>query len=226
MPEQKRRYYVGPNLLSDIRDTITRVNSTPLKDTAAKRVASVSQDPTDATSIRKCTLNGRWPKDTTATLTWTYGGTLTATMTAQNLFRTVPCGTVTVGRVANDWYLLEGQEDPPFRIATFTGDSSGGWAKGTTTTINFSEPLCDGLTSVTAVNHFCSVGGGDVGVSRDEDSKWYLVTWEMDQVCDTKIEDITLALNTATCAILKTIHTATVQYMQMTYPYVTCTGQD
>lgn len=222
MPQNKQRYFIGQNLLSDIRSTINKVDSLPQRVSLTRIPSSSTQDPTDAPVIRKCVLGSRWNKDTTATLTWTPGDTVTATMTAQNLFRNVLCGTVTVGRVGNTWYLLEGQEEPPFRVATFSGDSSGGWAKDTTATITFTEPLCDGVSTATAANYFCSVGGGRVGVSRNESSVWHLVTWEMEQVCDRKLDDITIELNTSTCAIMKTLHTSTVQYMQMTYPYIDC----
>lgn len=112
-----------------------------------------------------------------------------------------------------------------FRMATFTGDSSGGWPKDSTTTITFSDPIYGGQTA-TAKNYFCSIGGGDVGVARTVSNVWHLVSWEMESVCDTKIEDITIDLNTANCAITKTLHTTTVQYLTLSFPYVTCSGQD
>jgi hypothetical protein len=115
-----------------------------------------------------------------------------------------------------------------FRLATFDGDSSDGWAVFNEATITFTNPIYNGQTAV-AKNYFCSIGGGgeaEVGVARDISNVWHLISWPMGQACDTKLDDITIALNTANCVITKTLHTSTVTYLSLTFPYVTCSGQD
>lgn len=116
-----------------------------------------------------------------------------------------------------------------FRIATFAGDSSGGWPVGGNQTITFINPIYNNQTA-TALNYFCSIGGGGgaakVGVARDISNVWHLISWPMQEVCGIKLDDISIELNTANCAILKTLHTSTVQYLKLTFPYVTCGGQE
>lgn len=115
-----------------------------------------------------------------------------------------------------------------FRMAKFTGDSSGGWAVGSQATITFTNVIFGGETAI-AINKFCSIGGGgsaEVGVARDISNTWSLISWPMQEVCDVVLEDVSISLNTETCAILKTLHTATTQYLKLTFPYVTCGGQD
>ena len=125
--------------------------------------------------------------------------------------------------------LTFGYRQPPprdtFRMATFTGDSSGGWPVGNTAVVTFSDPVWGGATA-TAKNYFCSIGGGDVGLCRNASNVWHLVSWEMQQLCDIKVDDVSISLNTANCAIEKTIHTSTVSYLSLSFPYVTCSGQD
>jgi hypothetical protein len=104
-----------------------------------------------------------------------------------------------------------------FRMARISAP----WAFEDTTTITFDNPIHSGATA-TAINYFCSIGGGRVGVCKDSTGVWHLVAWEMESVCDIKLEDISFALDTASCAITKTLHTATVQYLTLTFPYSTC----
>ena len=114
------------------------------------------------------------------------------------------------------------------RMATFSGDSSGGWPVYSDATITFTNSLFGGETAV-AHNRFVSLGGAgvcEVAVARDISNSWNLISWPVGQVCDTALVDISMQLNTATCAIVKTLHTVTVQFLQLTFPYVTCSGQD
>ena len=110
------------------------------------------------------------------------------------------------------------------RMATFAGDPSGGWAIGASATVTFTNSIFGGETAV-AYNRFVSLGGGgaaEVAVARDISNSWNLIAWPMQSVCDTKLDDITIALDTASCAITKTLHTTTVQYLTLTFPYSTC----
>ena len=114
------------------------------------------------------------------------------------------------------------------RMATFSGDSSGGWPVNASATVTFTNSIFGGETAV-AYNRFVSLGGAgacEVAVARDISNSWNLISWPMLHVCDIKLDDISVALNTASCAITKTLHTSTVQYLALTFPYVTCSGQD
>lgn len=104
-----------------------------------------------------------------------------------------------------------------FRTATFSGD----WHVDTTTTITFTNVTVTPQTA-TARNIFCGIADGDVGVCQDELKEWYLVSWEMQEICTTRIIDIQLQLDTANCVILKTLVTATQKFMRLTFPFATC----
>lgn len=104
-----------------------------------------------------------------------------------------------------------------FRTATFAGP----WAKDSTTTIQFTDITVTPQTA-TAVNKFCGITDGDIGVCKHDNGKWYLVSWEMDEVCTTRLINMTLQLNTANCAIEKTLVTSEFRFMKLTYPFATC----
>lgn len=104
-----------------------------------------------------------------------------------------------------------------FRTARFTGS----WNVDTTATVEFTNSTFTPQTA-TALNLFCGIADGDVGLCKDIENVWHLVSWEMKEVCTTRLIDMTLQLNTANCAILKTLVTSTFRFVTLTYPFATC----
>jgi len=104
-----------------------------------------------------------------------------------------------------------------FRIAAFTGS----WNVDSTATIEFIDPVHSNATA-TAVNYFCGIAGGEVGVAKNASNVWHLVSWEMQEVCTTRIIDIEVELNTTNCVITRTLVTATQKFLRLTFPFATC----
>lgn len=112
-----------------------------------------------------------------------------------------------------------------FRVAKFEGP----WGVGEETTIEFINWTFTPNTA-TAKNLFCGISGGDeygvVGVAKDVNNVWHLISWEMQEVCTTRIIDIevTAILNTADCAITigRTLVTSEMKFLRLTYPFATC----
>jgi hypothetical protein len=104
-----------------------------------------------------------------------------------------------------------------FRTARFTGS----WSVDSTATVEFTNSTFTPQTA-TAINLFCGIADGDVGVAKDIENVWHLISWEMQEVCTTRIIDIELDLNTADCAIVRTLVTATQKFLRLTYPFATC----
>lgn len=104
-----------------------------------------------------------------------------------------------------------------FRVATFTTH----WNVGQTAEITFANPIYSSATA-TAINLFCSIADGRVGVLQDETNVWHLVSWEMKEVCRTQVINVQVSLNTETCEITKTLATTTQKFLQLTYPFATC----
>ena len=104
-----------------------------------------------------------------------------------------------------------------FRMAAFTGS----WTIEDTKTIEFIDPVHSNATA-TAVNYFCSLGGGKVGVAKNASNVWHLISWEMQEVCTTRVIDIEVQLNTANCEIYRTLVTSTQKFLRLTFPFATC----
>ena len=104
-----------------------------------------------------------------------------------------------------------------FRVAAFTGS----WSVDSTKTIEFIDPIYSGATA-TAINYFCGIAGGEVGVARNASNVWHLISWEMQEVCTTRIIDVEVELNTANCEIYRTLVTATQKFLRLTFPFATC----
>jgi hypothetical protein len=101
-----------------------------------------------------------------------------------------------------------------FRTARFTGS----WSVDSTATVEFTNSTFTPQTA-TAINLFCGIADGDVGVAKDIENVWHLISWEMQEVCTTRIIDIELDLNTANCEIYRTLVTATQKFLRLTYPF-------
>ena len=104
-----------------------------------------------------------------------------------------------------------------FRTARFTGS----WSVDSTATIEFTNSTFTPQTA-TAINLFCGIADGDIGVAKDVENVWHLISWEMQEVCTTRIIDIEIELNTANCEIYRTLVTATQKFLRLTYPFATC----
>ena len=104
-----------------------------------------------------------------------------------------------------------------FRMAAFTGT----WSVDTSKTIQFTDPIYSGATA-TAINYFCGIAGGDIGVARNASNVWHLISWEMQEVCTTRIIDVEVELNTANCEIYRTLVTSTQKFLRLTFPFATC----
>ena len=104
-----------------------------------------------------------------------------------------------------------------FRTARFTG----AWSVDSIKVIEFTNSTFSPQTA-TAINLFCGIADGDVGVAKDVEDVWHLISWEMQEVCTTRIIDIELDLNTANCEIYRTLVTATQKFLRLTYPFATC----
>ena len=110
-----------------------------------------------------------------------------------------------------------GGDSDIFRTARFTGS----WSVDSTATVEFTNSTFTPQTA-TAINLFCGIADGDVGVAKDIENVWHLISWEMQEVCTTRIIDIELDLNTANCEIYRTLVTATQKFLRLTYPFATC----
>lgn len=108
-------------------------------------------------------------------------------------------------------------QDDIFRTARFTGS----WSVDSTSTIEFTNATFTPQTA-TAKNLFCGIADGDIGVAKDVEGVWHLISWEMQEVCTTRIIDIEIELNTANCEIYRTLVTATQKFLRLTYPFATC----
>jgi hypothetical protein len=104
-----------------------------------------------------------------------------------------------------------------FRTARFTGS----WSVDSTATIEFTNSTFTPQTA-TALNLFCGIAGGDVGVAKDVEDVWHLISWEMQEICTTRVIDIQVELNTANCEIYRTLVTATQKFLRLTFPFATC----
>ena len=104
-----------------------------------------------------------------------------------------------------------------FRVATFTTH----WNVGQTAEIKFANPIYSEATA-TAINLFCSIADGRVGVLQDETNVWHLVSWEMKEVCRTHVVNVQVSLNTETCEITRTLATTTQKFLILSYPFATC----
>lgn len=121
---------------------------------------------------------------------------------------------LTFGRVGRGISVPAGDV---FRTARFTGS----WSVDSTSTIEFTNATFTPQTA-TAINLFCGIAGGDVGVAKDIEDVWHLISWEMQEVCTTRVIDIELELNTTNCEIYRTLVTATQKFLRLTYPFATC----
>ena len=124
----QRNYLLSPGLLSDVRDTITRVNAMPVSTPASTRNQEQPGQAPSPQLFRIGTATGSWNKAATNTVTWAPGTGVTATSTATNLFANIT-GTsstysVAIARVGNDWYLIGSSESPSATVSLTTATAT------------------------------------------------------------------------------------------------------
>jgi hypothetical protein len=104
------RYFIGQNLLGDIRRVVDRVDGKPEGRPATRVTRSPVVEGDSAQVFRVGSATGSWNKAATKTVTWTPVGTVTATFVATNLFANITGTTATyscaVARVGATWYLV------------------------------------------------------------------------------------------------------------------------
>jgi len=166
-----------------------------------------------------------WGKDSYSTVT-IYSGepeseSTAGTISAYNYISDIPAGDtdrwVAVSNNGYGWLLIESPVASDFfRMATFEGD----WETDATAVVTFSGIYS--AETATAVNYFCNIAGGDVGLCRNAENVWHLVSWEMGEVCTAQIIDVQVNLSTTDCAITRTLVTTEQRFLRLTYPYADC----
>jgi hypothetical protein len=120
-------FLLGPNLLSQIRRTIDRVDGEPIGSGFRRtQVALEGEGPRSAKVFRICTFTGSWAINATKTVTFKYQTSTPNTASVVNLFFPYPATTnATDCAIAKDgtaWHLI----DVPFQTATavFSGGTT------------------------------------------------------------------------------------------------------
>lgn len=109
------KYFIGPQLLAEIRDTVTRVAGAPYT-TQAPGFPFVHQElrqPQSGGGFRICTFTSSWSKGAVKTVTFRGVTSTPNTVAASNLFAFIPgpSGTVTssacaIARDGTAWYVI------------------------------------------------------------------------------------------------------------------------
>ena len=87
-----------------------------------------------------------------------------------------------------------------FRTARFTGS----WSVDSTNTIEFTNATFTPQTA-TAKNLFCGISDGDIGVAKDIEGVWHLISWEM------QTATAIFVTATATTAALQSVTVSAIQ---------------
>lgn len=105
------KYFIGPTLLGEIRDTITRVAGMPDKTSGVSQAVRLQELQRPAAGrVRICTFTGSWAINASKIVTFKGVSTTPNTVSALNLFCGLnPSGQcdVSVARDGNSWYLLQ-----------------------------------------------------------------------------------------------------------------------
>lgn len=110
---KQQRYFIGPSLLGDIREVITRVDAIAPKTSGAEQAVRLQNVERYSKVFRICTFTGSWNIDTTKTVTFRGITTEPNTVEAHNLFATVSGSTNTsvsipcaIAKDGTAWYLI------------------------------------------------------------------------------------------------------------------------
>jgi hypothetical protein len=105
-------FLLGPNLLSQIRRTIDRVDGEPIGSGFRRaQVALEGEGPRSAKVFRICTFTGSWAINATKTVTFKYQTTTPNTVSALNLYCGLNPGTTTtdisIAKEGTSWFLVQ-----------------------------------------------------------------------------------------------------------------------
>ena len=110
---KQERYLIGPSLLSDIRATITRVDSIAPRTSGAEQPVRLQGLDRYSKVFRICTFTGSWNIDTEKTVTFRGITNTPNTVQAQNIFATISGSTNTsvntpcaIAKDGTAWYLI------------------------------------------------------------------------------------------------------------------------
>ena len=152
-------FLLGPNLLSQIRRTIERVDGEPIGlGFRRTQVILEGEEPRSAKVFRICTFTGSWAINETKTVNFKYVPGATNTVNVTNLFfpwTTTATGSSTDCAIAKDgtaWFLI----DVPFQTATavFIGETATGIRVVSTAT---QTAVADVLIAATLNTSNCSI---------------------------------------------------------------------
>jgi len=104
-------FLLGPNLLSQIRRTIDRVDGEPIGlGFRRTQVILEGEEPRSAKVFRICTFTGSWAINETKTVNFKYVPGATNTVNALNLFAAVPApassGDCAIAKDGTAWFLI------------------------------------------------------------------------------------------------------------------------
>jgi hypothetical protein len=104
-------FLLGPNLLSQIRRTIDRVDGEPIGSGFRRtQVILEGEEPRSAKVFRICTFTGSWAIDSTKSVRLKYVPGATNTVNAINLFAAIASSTATrdcaIAKEGTAWFLV------------------------------------------------------------------------------------------------------------------------
>jgi hypothetical protein len=111
MPRTEK-YFIGPQLLGDIRRVVGRVDGEPYRVTGVTQDVRLQDMPRrQAAGFRICNFTGTWSIDASKTVTFRGVTATPNTVVAHNLFAEVSAGTATsapcaIARDGTAWYLI------------------------------------------------------------------------------------------------------------------------
>jgi len=106
MPRTEK-YFIGPELLGDIRRVVERIGAEPYRVTNIQQGPRLQEMPRGGGVFRMCTFTGAWAANSFKTVTFRNS---TATMRAYNVFGLINanCGgsPVAVAKAGTAWYVI------------------------------------------------------------------------------------------------------------------------
>lgn len=110
---KQERYLIGPSLLSDIRETITRVDAIAPKTSGARQDVRLQELHSRPKVFRIATFTGTWNINTDKTVSLVNSGNTNDSLVARNLFASISASTNSTNAshcaIAKDgtaWYLI------------------------------------------------------------------------------------------------------------------------
>jgi hypothetical protein len=148
-------YLIGESLLSRIRSTVDRVDGQAIRVGDASIPTSLQSLPQVA--FRVCTYTGAWSINTSNTVTFKNQTTTPNTVSAVNLFLTLPDNgerNCAIAKDGNEWHLIQWQWDASTAVSSATlGTASLVFSRinvpslGTASTVAISVTTCSTAAS-------------------------------------------------------------------------------